>query len=204
MFIQLLQNDPVTYLTWVTLVTFSICLHEYAHAWVALTQGDDTAARRGYLTMNPLKTMGPFALVFLAVAGIAWGQVPVDPGRMRSRSGRALTAGAGPAANLALAGAFFLAFWLILAVGVGQPLPFVAQTGLRANLFLLLFNLLPLPMLDGWEIYECIVPPLRRIPPALTRQIGLAGLLVLLATGWFRHIWRAAALVTDVVTGMVP
>ncbi len=203
MFIQLLRDQPVIYLTWVVLVMFSICLHEYAHAWVALTQGDDTAASRGYLTMNPLKTMGPLALVFLALVGIAWGQVPVNPQRMRSSHSRALTAGAGPAANLLLATAFFCLFVLFSRFATIQPLPFVAHVGLRANLFLLLFNLLPLPILDGWDLYEFVIPALRKIPTTTTRQIGLIGLLILLATGWYRYIWNAAEQIADILVGTV-
>ena len=102
MFIKLLFSDPNTYLMWVTLVVFSICCHEYLHARVALWQGDSTAADQGHLTLNPMKQMGLFSIIMLLVIGISWGQVPVNPSRMKHKYSDALVSFAGPFMNLIL------------------------------------------------------------------------------------------------------
>lgn len=82
LFITQLFEDPQRFFIWLLVVIFSICCHEFMHAWAALKQGDPTAADEGHLTLNPMKQMGPFSLVMLAVCGIAWGRVPVRPWQM--------------------------------------------------------------------------------------------------------------------------
>ena len=111
LFITKLWTAPQEFFLIALIVVFSICLHEYCHARCALLMGDPTAADRGHLTLNPFRQMGLFSLVMFLVAGIAWGMVPVDPEKARSRYpwGPAAIALAGPAANFALA----LAGWLL-------------------------------------------------------------------------------------------
>ena len=107
-------------LIWVVIVMFSICLHELAHAWVALKHGDDTAAQAGHLSLNPAIQMGPYSLILLAVLGLAWGAVPVDEGRMRSRASGAWVAVAGPLTNLALMVVFAIG-WAIAGLSLPSP-----------------------------------------------------------------------------------
>ena len=104
-FLSLAKNNPTAFILIVVTLVFSISLHEYFHARCALWMGDSTAADAGHLTLNPFRQMGWISLVMLLVAGIAWGAVPVDPVRLRSRHswGPLATALAGPAANLLLA-----------------------------------------------------------------------------------------------------
>ncbi|MCO5045505.1 MAG: hypothetical protein M9935_09575 [Kiritimatiellae bacterium] len=83
-FISRIAEDPFYVVSWIVIVTFSICVHEFAHAWMALRLGDDTAAREGHLSLNPLIQMGWMSLMLLALFGIAWGSVPVDPRRLRT------------------------------------------------------------------------------------------------------------------------
>src|SRR5512137_2480723 len=101
-FVSSLAQDPFYFFSWVGIVAFSICFHEYAHASMALKRGDDTAAKLGHLTLNPMVQMGPMSIVMLLLIGIAWGAVPVNPGRLRTRADAALVSFAGPAANLLL------------------------------------------------------------------------------------------------------
>lgn len=197
MFIQLLFENPEFYFTWVILVAFSICVHEYFHAWMAMKQGDTTAADAGYLTLNPLILMGPTSFIMLAVIGIAWGAVPVNPQRLRSPLRQTLVSVAGPAANLML----FVGF-AILANTIGgraASLELMGNVGMMANAFLLLFNLLPIPGLDGWQVVELLVPSVRRIPREKKTGAGWFLLLLILLTGAFEHIWRAAAWLSDLV-----
>ena len=115
-FISYLGQDPLYYFSWVLAVMFSICVHEYAHAAVALRLGDDTAAREGHLSLNPFVQMGGSSIFMLLIIGIAWGAVPVNRARLRGRvMGEALVSLAGPLANLALALVFSF-----LAVSVGR------------------------------------------------------------------------------------
>lgn len=116
LFITQLFEDPQRFFIWLLVVIFSICCHEFMHAWAALKQGDPTAADEGHLTLNPMKQMGPFSLVMLAVCGIAWGRVPVRPWQMRHRHSDALVSLAGPATNFGL----FLIFG-ILSTSVTGP-----------------------------------------------------------------------------------
>ena len=148
------------YLAWILVVTISIVLHELAHGWMAIRRGDDTPIRLGRMTGNPLVHMGPFSLAVLALLGIAWGQMPIDPGRLRGRYAEAAVAAAGPGMNLFLAVVSLVSLGLILRfVGADvlgaqwmQNLTEVLWIAGVANLVLMLFNLMPVPPLDGSHI----------------------------------------------------
>ncbi len=154
-------------------VVISIVLHELAHGWAAIRLGDDTPIRQGRMTGNPLVHMGPWSLFMLAVAGIAWGQMPIDRSRLRGRHAEAIVAGVGPAMNVLLAGvglsvlAGLLHLWGYTDVPVAAfmadlPGDVVTSTQSNAikfllifgitNLLLAMFNLIPVPPLDGSHI----------------------------------------------------
>ena len=198
-FIQQLFTSPWYYCSWVILVAFSICVHEYAHAWMALRCGDDTAARAGHLTLNPLVQMGPVSLVMLLVLGLAWGAVPVEPGRFRRFDG-AKVAFAGPAANLALC----IVFALLAAVGLrffraadGDATPAVEllKFAADANGMLFVLNLLPLPLLDGWSVLGGLFPALEEWQQRMGPQLSWILMLLLIATPLFGFVWYAGAAV---------
>lgn len=192
-------NDPGFYLSWVTVVMFSVCCHEAAHAYVAAREGDDTAAVNGFLTLNPLRVMGLYSIVFLALFGIAWGAVPVQPHRFRRRYSHLLVALAGPGTNMLLI-AISAVGYAFLSRQLPQEMSFMLEIGIAANAFLLLFNLLPVPMLDGWELYRTIFPALRKVSPEQAQQWGFGILLVILLTGMHTYIWRAAMSLATVLT----
>ncbi len=154
------NGEKVLLVSWMFWVITSIVLHELAHGWAALWQGDDTPRRYGHMTWNPLVHMGPMSLLMFAAVGIAWGQMPVDPSRFKwGRQGRFVVAAAGPAMNVALAliALTLLPIWLKLAHGgVNDPLySNVAEflwVGGWLNFVLAMFNLLPIPPLDGSNI----------------------------------------------------
>ncbi|MHC5003150.1 MAG: site-2 protease family protein, partial [Planctomycetota bacterium] len=145
----------VELLSWAFWVIFSITLHELAHGWAALWQGDDTPRRLGRMTGNPLVHMGGPSLLVFALIGIAWGVMPTDPSRYRwRRRGRIVVAGAGPAMNVGLAAVALglLAGWLVLGPSehrIYENLTIFLFTGAWLNLVLAAFNLLPVPPLDG-------------------------------------------------------
>lgn len=169
-FITYLWKDPMFFLAAIIIVVFSVCAHEFMHAWIALLQGDGTAAERGHLTMSPLKQMGPWSLFMLAFIGIAWGQVPVDPSRMRHRYSHALVAFAGPATNLLLGAAFSLLCFLAFRNEVGTEFTWdMLYFGATINMVLFLLNLLPVPGFDGWAILVTFFQKIMRIDSEIVK-----------------------------------
>ena len=158
MFITTLQDNPLFYVSVIVTVVVSIVLHELAHGWAAIWQGDDTPVQSGHMNVNPLVHMGGFSLALLVMVGISYGQMPVNPSRFRSRYGDALVGSAGPAMNLLLAflGLTSLGLWQQFDSGSLSQIQINAQDFLgifgTTNIVLCLFNLIPVPPLDGSSI----------------------------------------------------
>ena len=190
-----LLDDPFRAFVWLVAIAVSLLIaitfHEASHAITALRLGDDTAARLGRVTLNPKRHLDPAGTVMLLIAGFGWGKpVPVDPSRLRTgRTGMAMVSAAGPMANVALA----VGFALLFRVGVFDsnvtrdelqslsPMAWaslIAWYGVALNLLLAVFNLLPLPPLDGGGIIQGIAP--RSWWPAV-RQLQRYGPMVLFA-----------------------
>jgi Zn-dependent protease len=167
--LSLSQNIFVDLVMYLVPMILSLSVHEYAHAWVAFRLGDDTAARNGRLTLNPLSHMDPFGTLLVpgmnvllgGFALIGWAKpVPVNPVRFNRKvtmhGGMILTAIAGPLSNLLLAvlaigtAALLIRFAPELLVG-DKPtgLAKLLQAMFILNIGLFIFNLLPLPPLDG-------------------------------------------------------
>lgn len=152
----------------VLLIAFTF--HELAHAVTADQLGDDTPRRMGRLTLNPIAHLDPIGTIALLVAGFGWAKpVMVNPLNLRTdspRVGMAIVAAAGPLSNVLMAvlGALPIRLGLInLAVGGGgeviPSLPFLLYQFVFINLILALFNLIPIPPLDGYKILTGILPP---------------------------------------------
>ncbi len=174
----------------------AIVVHEVAHAWMALRQGDDTAARQGRLTLNPvrhLEPVGSFLVPFALWATNApflfgWARpVPVDPRNFRDyRRGDILVSIAGPASNFVLAAAsvvFTVTFvWLgRVAPGVETAATYLAEMArfsVFINLLLGIFNLIPIPPLDGSHLLVHALPPRWGVA---YRRAGRFGFLILVA-----------------------
>ena len=154
-------------------VLFAIVLHEVAHGWVAKLLGDPTADRLGRLTLNPIKHIDPIGtilvpgLLILSGTGFVFGwakPVPVTWENLRHpKRDMALVALAGPGANLIMALVWALIAMLggALSAGyawAGEPLIFMGLGGILANVLLMVFNLLPLPPLDGGRVAVGLLP----------------------------------------------
>ena len=137
--------------------------HELSHGLAALALGDDTAKRAGRLTLNPLAHVDPVGLVLLVVAHVGWAKpVPVDPrGFRRPKLGMALTALAGPASNFIMATAALAAASILIRNASGMAatyaLVFLCYAAVL-NVGLGLFNLIPIPPLDGSKVLGVFLP----------------------------------------------
>lgn len=201
----------ISHLFW---VVFSITLHELGHGWAAIWQGDDTPIRLGHMNMNPLVHMGGMSLLALALIGIAWGAMPVDPSRFRwRRRGWVVVAGAGPAVNLLLAIVCVMLLTIWLKVGppqqpVYEHLTTFFYAGAMLNLVLMAFNLIPAPPLDGSSILSGLsFGWYRMMNQTNAPMIGMFIVLALMLSGMFRFLWLGASLATfravDALGGLV-
>lgn len=147
-----------------------LSLHEASHGYVANMLGDPTAKLQGRLTLNPLKHLDVLGTIVFFIARIGWAKpVPVNPNYFKNpRGGMALVALAGPASNFFMACLFAAGFHLIvslpitgaetLAYKIAYPAVLICQAGVMINLILGVFNLLPVPPLDGSNIVAYILP----------------------------------------------
>jgi Zn-dependent protease len=204
----LLRDEPQLFAAYLIAVIVGITFHEFSHAAVASLQGDQTARSQGRLTLNPISHLDPLGSIALLVAGIGWGRpVPVTPTRMRNgRLGSVLVSLAGPAANFVVA--------LIAAVGLRVAYPATGTTldvdftvnllytMVYINVILGVFNLLPIPPLDGSTLLSIALPPSRQNIVAFLNQYGIFLLLGLLflAPNLLTPIFRA---ITEALYGLV-
>ncbi|MFC1898040.1 site-2 protease family protein [Candidatus Cloacimonadota bacterium] len=145
------------------ILLISLTIHEFSHGYVAYLLGDDTAKRAGRLTLNPISHIDPLGLIMLFIARIGWAKpVPINPYNFQDyKRDTAITAAAGPAANFSLAIILALVFNFIKKVNpdimynAGEFSQFMLSMLLYAiliNLALGLFNLIPVPPMDGSKI----------------------------------------------------
>ena len=220
-FFNYYSTAPNFFLMSMFIIVFSISAHEYAHAQVAYWEGDDTAARAGHLTLNPLVQMGFVSLICFLIFGIAWGAVPVNEAYLKHRYSRLKVDLAGIAMNLILALLFFCFMlgiiyyyvpegranfvepgWFMMYVnhylsGKGVLFPVLLELtknfspattaalalcflGAQLNLVLAFFNLLPIPMLDGWNVYAFFFPKLKSANSEVAKGIMMFFVLVLI------------------------
>ncbi|RMF98633.1 MAG: site-2 protease family protein [Gammaproteobacteria bacterium] len=187
-------------------VLFAITLHEVAHGWAARALGDRTAEMLGRLSLNPLRHVDPVGTVLVpllvyVLSGFSflfgWARpVPVNPRSLRwPKQGMVLVAAAGPAANLAMGACWAaIAIWsqrlLPESSGLAQFLFSAGQIGVLFNAILAVFNLIPLPPLDGGRVLRGLVPEaigyyLDRIEPF--------GLIIILLLLWVGPVWPLLA-----------
>ncbi len=201
-------GGPAFLIAWIIWVIGAIVLHELAHGWAALACGDDTPRVMGHMTWNPIVHMGWASLLLFAILGIAWGAMPVNPSRFKGRYDDALVALAGPMMNVALALACILAcgLWLPFCKGVwfswgasGFP-PALAynvyiflSVGAMLNIALALFNLLPIPPLDGSRVLATFFPgPMGAIMNSEIGRLVIVIFMILAFTGAMSFVFDLA------------
>lgn len=162
----MLMQNPIIYLYMVPVILISLSFHEYSHAYVAYRLGDPTAKNMGRLTLNPLKHLDILGAIMLLVARFGWAKpVPINPAYFRDRrKGVMLVSIAGPLSNVILAFIFYIP---MMYLGITYS-NFTGAVSVLYNIFLLfyvininlaVFNILPVPPLDGSKILSGIIPP---------------------------------------------
>lgn len=187
--------SPVFTISWIVWVIVSITLHELGHGWMAIRCGDDIPIHMGHMTLDPRVHIPPMAWLMFAIFGFTWGLMPVQPANFRGRYDDAKVSFAGPAVNLILMALCLVldVLWVTYAVGVPDPYLQNVHTflwaGVMINLMGFVFNLLPLPPLDGSTILGNFVPAYRRLfEGERGAVIGLVAFALLFIAG-SRYVW---------------
>lgn len=202
---QQFQDNPPALLAYLAAfgvaIVVGLAFHEFCHAWSAYELGDTTAARAGRLTLNPLKHLDPIGTLLLLIVGIGMAKpTPVNPSRLRHGPlwGRALVAGAGPMSNFLVAAIAALplkAGWIdtiddwnrIRDASGEEILGLFLVFIVFMNVLLGVFNLIPIPPLDGFDVFRVALPPGIRTQAEGLRQWGFGIIMLLfvisLATG---------------------
>ncbi len=177
-------------------ILLALTAHECAHAWVADRLGDPTARSLGRVTLNPLKHLDPVGTIVLFLTGMfGWAKpVPVNPGNFRDPAGGMMwVALAGPVSNLFLAALFAMIYKLFIVDnyhlvlgelgGIYQPLFVMVEMSIVLNVGLAVFNLIPVPPLDGSSVLKNLLPPDRALGYAKIEPYGFIILILLMFTG---------------------
>jgi len=168
---MLFRTPPEVLLLLVPVLIFSLCFHEFAHAWVAYKLGDPTAKQSGRLTLNPLAHLDPMGSLMILIIGFGYAKpVPVDVRYLKNpRTDMMKVAFAGPAANLLLA---FVGGTIIRAHIVGGSLILMLYLFTQINIMLAVFNMIPIPPLDGSQIFSGLMV---RKNPNLVMKLQMYG-----------------------------
>jgi len=155
-----LFNNPIAFFAWLVALVVAITIHEFAHAYAADRLGDPTPRVQGRLTLNPLAHLDPLGTLMLLIARFGWGKpVVFDPFNLRHpRRDAAIISLAGPVSNILLATLLSIILHLFLASPYAMLVYIIIQPVIVMNVFLAIFNLVPIHPLDGFKIVGGILP----------------------------------------------
>jgi Zn-dependent protease len=203
--------DPTVFALWVVPFLAAVVFHEWAHGYVAKQLGDNTASSLGRLTLNPFAHIDPVgtlalpALLLLSGSPFMFGwakPVPIAFERLRNpRRDMVLVAMAGPLMNLVLAAASIAGMVVIghyaqapaegaSGMRIAEPLAYMCNLSLQLNVVLAVFNMLPIPPLDGGRVAVGLLPRHLAYNLAQVEPYGFLIIMVLLATGALDFILR--------------
>lgn len=158
--LQEAADRPLDFWTFIAAIVLGITLHEFMHAYTAHRLGDDTARQLGRMTLNPLAHLDLFGSLLLLLLRFGYGKpVPVNDSRLRSPLAISLVSVAGPLTNLALAGLCAIPLRFGGTDILGGVYFTVLQGIVLYNCLLFVFNLLPIPPLDGSRVIYGLLPP---------------------------------------------
>ena len=173
---MLFRLPPEVLVLLIPVLLFALVFHEFSHGWVAYKLGDPTAKNQGRLTLNPIAHLDPFGSMMILFVGFGWAKpVPVDSRYLANpREDMMKIAFAGPASNLFLA---LIGGVLIRLTGYAGPLTSMLILFTQINISLAVFNMIPIPPLDGSQIFSGIM--IRR-NPQLVMQLQMYGPQILM------------------------
>ncbi len=190
------REDLIMLLLRIPIVLISLSFHEMAHGFAADKLGDNTARWNGRVTMNPLKHLDPIGSLAMVFFGIGWAKpVPINPRNFKNpKKGMAITAAAGPISNLILAFVGALCYNVTRAIAVrtvsNETGVLIAEVILLfffmfeyMNLYLAVFNMIPIPPFDGSRIFYFVLPDKAYFGIMKYERIIMAAVMVLLYTG---------------------
>ncbi|USN53742.1 MAG: site-2 protease family protein [Candidatus Nomurabacteria bacterium] len=190
MILDLLFTDPAIFLIYLGAIIVPIALHEFAHALSATMQGDPTPKAMGRLTFNPLAHIDPMGILLLLIAGFGWGKpTPFNPINLKNpRLGTVWVALAGPLSNLIQIIVFGIFLKFVAFLGPSNYLVIFLAALLQINIILMLFNLIPIPPLDGSKVLFGFLPPSTLEFQARFERIGPLVLLGIIIVDQFTGI----------------
>jgi len=182
--VQRAAQDPIGFIGFVVAILLGITVHEFMHAYAATRLGDDTARLMGRLSLNPMAHLDPFGTLLIVLAGFGYGKpVPFNESRLRSALGVSGVALAGPFANLVLAALCALPLRFGGVDPLGGAYSVILESIVFYNCILAVFNLIPIPPLDGSNVVYGLLPPQQKYTWRTYQQYGPVLLLLLLFFG---------------------
>ncbi len=179
-----LQTDPNVFVGFVIAIVLGITVHEFMHAYTAHRLGDDTARLLGRMSLNPVVHFDIFGTLLLVLAGFGYGKpVPVNEARLRGAFASSMVSLAGPLANFAIAAVCAIPLRLGTADALGSGYVEILAGVVYFNCLLGVFNLIPIPPLDGSNVVFGLLPPKQQWDLRPYLQYGPMLLLLLLLFG---------------------
>ena len=191
------NNTLFDFVVMLIIACTSLPVHEAAHAYVASKLGDNTARYQGRLTLNPLVHLDPIGTLMLLFVGVGWARpVPINPLNFKNpKAGMALSSLAGPVSNVLLALVLMIVYKVMLMMGLlstsvvgGAAFAIFSILGIMisVNTYLAVFNMLPIPPLDGSRLLTYFLPSKYYFGIMQYERFIMLGLLVLIYTGVLR------------------
>lgn len=184
-------NSIIVILVTIVVVLISLSVHETAHGYVAYVLGDDTAKSMGRLSLNPLRHIDVIGFLMMLVAGFGWANaVPVNMFRFKNpKKGMAITALAGPLSNIILAFISCFVIYILVRFNIyNEILFYFLQMMFYANTSLAMFNLIPIPPLDGSKILFVLLPDRYYSKLMYIERYGFIILILIINTPIFNRV----------------
>ncbi|MBQ3115263.1 MAG: site-2 protease family protein [Clostridia bacterium] len=181
----------IVILVTIVVVLISLSVHETAHGYVAYVLGDDTAKSMGRLSLNPLRHIDVIGFLMMLVAGFGWANaVPVNMFRFKNpKKGMAITALAGPLSNIILAFISCFVIYILVRFNIyNEILFYFLQMMFYANTSLAMFNLIPIPPLDGSKILFVLLPDRYYSKLMYIERYGFIILILIINTPIFNRV----------------